>query len=99
MPRPYDDGRSFAVVGRPLMTARLFAFSVALAALVGSGVSAQDIAQPRSVAINPLPAGVTAPKVIRQAEPQYTAEAMRAKIQGEVHLTVMIEPDGTVDQI
>jgi TonB family protein len=38
--------------------------------------------------------GVTAPKLISKAEPEYTVEARRAKIEGTVVLYVEIRPDG-----
>lgn len=43
--------------------------------------------------------GVTLPRIIREVKPQYTADAMRAKIQGEVWLEAVVLPDGTVGQI
>ncbi len=38
--------------------------------------------------------GVTSPALISQVKPQYTTEAMRAKIQGKVWLEVVVMPDG-----
>ncbi len=43
-----------------------------------------------------LGSGVTTPVVVREIKPQYTAEAMRAKVQGVVHLECIVLPDGTV---
>lgn len=43
--------------------------------------------------------GVELPRVIREVKPQYTAEAMRAKIQGVVELEAVVLPDGSVGQI
>jgi len=43
--------------------------------------------------------GVTTPQLIRQVKPQYTSEAMRAKIQGEVWLEAVVLPDGTVGKV
>jgi protein TonB len=40
--------------------------------------------------------GVTTPSVITQVKPQYTAEAMRAKVQGLVMVECVVLPDGTV---
>ena len=40
--------------------------------------------------------GVTTPVVITQVKPQYTAEAMRAKVQGLVMVECVVMPDGTV---
>lgn len=43
--------------------------------------------------------GVSWPTLIRQVEPQYTSEAMRAKIQGTVYLTGVVDTNGTVTEI
>ena len=43
--------------------------------------------------------GVTAPRLIKSARPDYTAEAMRAKIQGRVVLEAVVQPDGTVGEV
>jgi TonB family protein len=42
---------------------------------------------------------VTAPRIIKSARPEYTAEAMRAKIQGVVTLEAVVQPDGTVREV
>ena len=43
--------------------------------------------------------GVSPPRLLREVKPQYTAEAMRAKIQGTVWLEVVVQPDGTVGDV
>lgn len=43
--------------------------------------------------------GVETPRLIREVKPQYTAQAMRAKIQGTVLLECVVLPDGTVGNI
>ena len=43
--------------------------------------------------------GVTLPKVIREVKPQYTADAMRAKVQGVVWLECIVMPDGSVSDV
>jgi periplasmic protein TonB len=43
--------------------------------------------------------GVETPRLIREVKPQYTAQAMRAKIQGEVMLECVVGTDGTVGNI
>ncbi len=43
--------------------------------------------------------GVTLPVVVREVKPQYTAEAMRAKVQGTVLLQCVVLPDGTVGPV
>ncbi len=42
---------------------------------------------------------VAPPRLLREVKPQYTAEAMRAKIQGTVWLEVVVLPDGTVGDV
>ena len=42
---------------------------------------------------------VTYPRVIREVKPQYTADAMRAQIQGAVFLECIVLPDGTVGDV
>ena len=39
---------------------------------------------------------MTTPVVITQVKPQYTPEAMRAKVQGLVMVECVVLPDGTV---
>jgi periplasmic protein TonB len=43
--------------------------------------------------------GVTAPRLVKSARPDYTAEAMRAKVQGIVKLEAVVQPDGTVGEV
>jgi protein TonB len=43
--------------------------------------------------------GVTTPQLLYEAKPQYTSDAMRAKIQGEVWVTAVVMPNGTVSQV
>ncbi len=44
-------------------------------------------------------AGITLPRVLREVKPQYTADAMRAKVQGTVWLEAIVGPDGMVSNI
>jgi len=46
-----------------------------------------------------LGSGVTTPRVLKEVKPQYTAQAMRAKIQGSVLLECVVLPDGTAGSI
>ncbi|MBM3769797.1 MAG: TonB family protein [Acidimicrobiia bacterium] len=46
-----------------------------------------------------LGSGVTKPILVYQAQPKYTAEAMRARIQGSVFLSCVVRSDGTVTDI
>ena len=43
--------------------------------------------------------GVETPQLLKEVKPQYTAQAMRAKIQGEVLLECIVQPDGSVGNI
>ena len=43
--------------------------------------------------------GVELPRVIREVKPQYTADAMRAKVQGTVLLECVVRTDGTVGDV
>ncbi|MGH9314348.1 MAG: energy transducer TonB [Vicinamibacterales bacterium] len=43
--------------------------------------------------------GVETPRIVREVKPQYTADAMRAKIQGVVELEAVVLPDGTVGAV
>lgn len=42
--------------------------------------------------------GITNPRVLKEVKPQYTADAMRAKVQGVVWLECIVLPDGTVGE-
>lgn len=43
--------------------------------------------------------GVTLPTVLREVRPAYTADAMRAKVQGSVWLECIVMPDGSVGEV
>ena len=43
--------------------------------------------------------GVTLPKVLHEERPQYTSDAMRAKVQGTVLLSCVVRPDGSVGDV
>ena len=43
--------------------------------------------------------GVESPRLLRNVRPNYTAEAMRAKVQGIVRLEGIVLPDGTVGDV
>ena len=43
--------------------------------------------------------GVTIPQLVREVKPSYTADAMRAKVQGTVWLECVVMPDGTVGRV
>jgi protein TonB len=41
--------------------------------------------------------GVTSPRLIKEIKPNYTADAVRGKVQGSVLLEAVVLPDGSVD--
>lgn len=43
--------------------------------------------------------GTTAPRLVREARPAYTADAKRAGIQGVVGMEVVVRADGTVGDV
>jgi protein TonB len=43
--------------------------------------------------------GLTPPQPVKEPKPQYTADAMRAKIQGTVGLECVVKADGTVGDV
>lgn len=43
--------------------------------------------------------GVTLPRVLREVKPQYTSDAMRAKVQGTVLLECVVRADGSVGDV
>jgi TonB family protein len=49
--------------------------------------------------VHALGPGVTTPIPIQQVKPQYTANAMRAKVQGSVWLECIVLPDGSVGNV
>ena len=65
--------------------------------VAGTG-TAVGSATPGSVANGVYRAGggVTSPKLTREVKPQYTAEALQAKIQGTVLIECVVRPDGSV---
>lgn len=44
-------------------------------------------------------AGITLPSVLSEVKPAYTADAMRAKVQGSVWLECIVMPDGSVGEV
>ncbi len=59
-------------------------------------VSRENIAVPKAFRANAV---ATKPELIRKVEPQYTEEARAAKYEGVVVVSVVIEPDGSADNI
>ena len=69
--------------------------------MAGSADLAGDPATTMESATAPFGAGsgVTMPTVLREVKPGYTAEAMRAKIQGAVMVEAIVREDGSVGQV
>ena len=65
----------------------------AIVAIVGSlaALHAQEVYRPGN--------GVTLPTVVTQVQPQYTPEAMAARIEGVVGLNTVVQADGTVGEV
>lgn len=66
-------------------------FVVSAAALPAAQSGQEKVLRPGS--------GVTDPTLIKQVHPKYTAEAMRAGIQGVVELEAVVLPDGSVGDV
>ncbi|PYR94595.1 MAG: hypothetical protein DMF84_05435 [Acidobacteria bacterium] len=43
--------------------------------------------------------GVTTPELLREVKPNYTGDAMRAKLQGVVEMEAVVMPDGSVGRV
>jgi periplasmic protein TonB len=74
------------------MAARLFA--IMLTALMAASAAAQE-----SAVYDSKDAGVTLPQPTRQVKAEYTAEAMRQMIEGDVLLGVVVKADGSVGEV
>lgn len=81
--------------------------TVALASLLGG----QTVTSANQAPTTPPPAfggpgvsrlgdqGVTSPRAVKEVDPQYTVDAMKAKIQGTVTLECVVKADGTVGDV
>jgi TonB family protein len=70
------------------------------------GAAAAPAPSPQSASVpppgvySPDPAhGVTYPRVVTSVNPQYTEEARQKRISGEVFVTCVVRPDGTVSDV
>ncbi len=54
-----------------------------------------EAAAPTQEVVDVKDPGVTLPKVISEVKPQYTPEAIQAKIEGTVIMTAVVRTDGT----
>jgi TonB family protein len=95
------------LVKESVMSRRRFAWtSVVLGLVMSAAIAGTVVALPLA-----RPAGhadgdaqddnerVTKPTVISEVKPQYTPEAMKARIQGSVMMTAVVRTDGTPDDI
>jgi TonB family protein len=80
---------------------RLVATAVGLVCVVGGAIAGAVVALPLGEAVahaqevvDSKAPGVTLPKVLSEVKPEYTAEAMRARIEGTVIMTTVIRTDG-----
>jgi TonB family protein len=73
-------------------------FPLILATLVLQQSPANQTTEPPPGAYRPGQ-GVTAPVLLRETKPNYTAEAMRARIQGIVTLECVVMTDGSVGDV
>jgi TonB family protein len=76
---------------------RLMAFVVAIGCTLGL-MSATAASQDATGVYAPGQ-GVVAPRVLKDVPPQYTPEAMKARIQGAVLMEVVVLKDGTVGDV
>jgi TonB family protein len=70
----------------------------AVSCLVSSPIAASVQQAGETRVYKPGP-GVSAPIVIKEVKPQYTAEARKAKIQGTVTLECVVKTDGTIGDV
>jgi TonB family protein len=87
---------------------RLVWTAVVLACVLGATIGAAAVMLPIAAPFAAAPAqdvvegnqaGVTMPRVVREVKPQYTPEAMRAKIEGTVLMRTVIGTDGAPGDI
>jgi protein TonB len=69
-------------------------FAIVLTALIAASAAAQE-----SSVYDSKEAGVTLPQPTRQVKAEYTAEAMRQMIEGDVLLGVVVKADGSVGAV
>jgi TonB family protein len=86
-------GATAATDGERLAAQRLIELSAK------SAPPAQSGEWPPAGVSRPNRDGVRLPRLVREVKPKYTAEAMRAKIQGTVALECVVLPDGKVGAI
>jgi periplasmic protein TonB len=65
----------------------------------GQGGLAGNLDGPGSDSVGWPGNGASWPKLVREVKPNYTAEAMRAQIEGLVELEIVVLPDGSVGNV
>jgi TonB family protein len=92
-------------IGRPMRLVLASIVTATAVVPVAAGVlTAQQAATPTTAAQNPAPPyrpgkGITNPVLEKEVHPNYTPEAMRAKVQGNVMLQAVVLADGTVGDV
>jgi bla regulator protein blaR1 len=84
----------------PSLAMRLLLIAAAISsagAPFATGVLRASIQDQRKV--HEVGNGITSPKLLYEVKPSYTSEAMRAKIQGVILLSVIVLDDGTVGDV
>ena len=66
---------------------------------IGAGTVSGIASPPLAGVVRVGSPGVTIPRILKEARPQYTSDAMRAKIQGSVVLECVVQTDGTVGDV
>ena len=77
---------------------RTVTFAAVVAVLLGIPVAALAGQAGKGTVYKPGD-GVTAPVIVKQVKPQYTADAMKAKIQGTVRVECVVETNGKVGDV
>jgi TonB family protein len=89
---------------------RLVSTALVLGCVMSGAISGAVLALPLDLPIEEAAAraqqvvdskepGVTMPRVVSEVKPEYTPEAMRARIQGTVLMTALVRTDGRTDNI
>lgn len=82
-----------------LMCVMVGAIATTVMALPFGSPGGERAAPPQQQVVDGKDAGVTLPKVTSEVKPNYTPEAMQARIEGTVIMTVVVRTDGTPGDI
>ena len=66
---------------------------------IGAGTVSGLASPPMAGVVRVGSPGVTIPRILTEARPQYTSDALRAKIQGSVVVECVVQTDGTVGDV